>query len=216
MKIVFSNQAIFDWRVALCVALVHLVFFLSSSLSFDFLKQEKPLEIAIEISGASSVVAGATQVRQAVQGNEAPKDKKQVTPEVKKSKPKPSEDSILSEVPTTPSSSGNPAQPAVQAGGMEAAPQVRPDVSARVTKSPKPIYPKKAFEDRVEGTVLLNVEVLESGHTGRIILAKSSGVQMLDVSAIEAVKLWQFAPAKAGGRVVKQWVQIPIKFSLAR
>jgi TonB family protein len=216
MKIVFNNQAIFDWRVALCVSLVHLAFFLGSSFSFDFLKQEKPLEIAIEISGVTSVVAGATEARQAVQGDVVPKDKKSVTPEVKKNKPKTSEESVLSEPAQAPSSSATSSQPAVQAGGMEAAPQVRPDVSARVTKSPKPIYPKKAFEDGVEGTVLLNVEVLETGHTGRVVLAKSSGVSILDISAMEAVKLWQFAPAKAGGRVVKQWVQIPIKFSLAR
>ena len=224
MNIVLRNPLVFDWRIAVCVALAHAAFFLSTLLSFDLFRPEHPLEIAIEISGASSVVTGAKEATQAQQAatptptppkKEAVPDKKQVKTLEKEGELSAARPSAPTASPASSAPSAQVAQASTQAGGMEAA-QTRPDVAAKVTKNPKPIYPKKAFEDREEGTVLLHVEVLESGRTGRIQLAKTSGVSSLDVSAIEAVKMWQFVPAKAGGQVVRQWVQIPIKFSLAR
>lgn len=212
-----------DWRIVAMVLAAHACIFVSAHVSFDFFKKEPPLEIAIEISGVSEVVAGAKesiQARQAVAEKKTTQAPKELKPDPKPSKPQPhNQADIVESVPHNSSSgstSAQQAQVAVPAGGMQSAPQARPDVAAKVTKNPKPIYPKKAYEDREEGTVILNVEVLETGKTGRINLAKTSGVTSLDVSAIEAVKLWQFVPAKAGGQVVRQWVQIPIKFSLAR
>lgn len=217
------EMTLLDWRIVAIVLMVHAGFFIGTHLSFDFLKKEPPLEIAIEISGVSSVVAGAkesTQAREAITEKKVSQAPKEVKREIKQPNSPLNHQAEVTQPVTNTSSSGatstQSAQAAVQAGGMESAPQARPDVAARVTKNPKPIYPKKAYEDREEGTVVLNVEVLESGKTGRINLAKTSGVASLDVSAMEAVKLWQFVPAKAGGQVVRQWVQIPIKFSLAR
>jgi len=43
---------------------------------------------------------------------------------------------------------------------------------------------------------------------------KSSGHEILDHSALSAVKQWKFFPAKKGENAIALWVNIPIKFQL--
>ncbi len=213
------TASLLDWRVVGGVLCIHAGILASLQLSFDFLKKDIPLEITVEISADTQVIAGAEKAvrSQAIQPEKKlAKTKQEKSPETVENKK--SSDALVERVQPNSSSTSvePPASSPMTAGGMESAQRVRPDVSAKITKNPKPIYPKQAYENREEGTVILNVEVLESGKTGRIYLAKSSGVSALDVSAIEAVKLWEFSPARAGNQVVKQWVQIPVKFSLFR
>ena len=65
-----------------------------------------------------------------------------------------------------------------------------------------------------KGEVLLKVEVLPSGHVGQIDVKRSSGHEILDQSALSAVKKWKFIPAQKGGMAIPTWVNIPIKFEL--
>jgi TonB family protein len=80
--------------------------------------------------------------------------------------------------------------------------------------NPKPSYPTIARRNGYEGAVLLRVWVLESGMVGKIEIEKSSGYEMLDNSALKAVKGWIFIPGKRGGVPIPTWVTVPIKFQL--
>ncbi|MDP2970958.1 MAG: energy transducer TonB, partial [Deltaproteobacteria bacterium] len=65
-----------------------------------------------------------------------------------------------------------------------------------------------------EGEVLLRVEVLSNGRVREIEVRRSSGHEVLDRSAIAAVKQWRFVPAKKGETPIPVWVNIPITFQL--
>ncbi|GJM17168.1 MAG: hypothetical protein DHS20C13_24950 [Thermodesulfobacteriota bacterium] len=80
--------------------------------------------------------------------------------------------------------------------------------------NPKPKYPRTARKRGYEGEVKLKVFVLENGKVGRIEITSPSGYEILDQSALEAVKNWVFVPGKENGREISSWVTIPITFQL--
>jgi len=80
--------------------------------------------------------------------------------------------------------------------------------------NPKPIYPRAARKRGYEGKVKLKVFVLENGKVGKIEVARPSGYQILDKSALEAVKDWVFIPGKENGKEISSWVTVPITFQL--
>jgi len=84
----------------------------------------------------------------------------------------------------------------------------------RYGENPKPDYPLEARQKGYEGEVLLKVEVLQNGRVGEVEVEKSSGYEILDQSAITAVKKWRFVPARKGGVNIPCWVNIPFKFHL--
>lgn len=81
--------------------------------------------------------------------------------------------------------------------------------------NPKPRYPIIARRSGYEGIVLLRVWVMGSGKVGEIELERSSGYEVLDKSAIEAVKNWIFIPGKRNGVSISSWVTVPIRFQLS-
>ncbi len=99
-------------------------------------------------------------------------------------------------------------------GGVASATTSDADYKAAYLKNPKPPYPPMAVKMRLEGKVVLLVEVLTDGKAGRVGLEASSGHELHDQSALETVKKWQFAPAKKNGVIVNQVVRIPITFNL--
>lgn len=115
------------------------------------------------------------------------------------------------------------AEPASQEPVIPPQPQaiVTPEVQgAQVEHLPQylrnapPVYPRIARERGEEGTVLLEVEVLESGRCGAVNVLRPSGHAALDEAAIRAVRGWAFRPARRWGRPVPFWVEIPITFRL--
>lgn len=84
----------------------------------------------------------------------------------------------------------------------------------RYSENPKPLYPQEARKKGDEGEVLLRVEVLSNGRVGEIEVRRSSGHEVLDRSAITAVKQWRFVPAKKDENPIPVWVNIPIAFQL--
>jgi len=84
----------------------------------------------------------------------------------------------------------------------------------RYAENPKPLYPQEARKKGYEGEVLLRVEVLSNGRVREIEVRRSSGHEVLDRSAIAAVKQWRFVPAKKGETPIPVWVNIPITFQL--
>ncbi|NOS75119.1 MAG: TonB family protein [Methyloglobulus sp.] len=80
--------------------------------------------------------------------------------------------------------------------------------------NPKPHYPGIARNRHWEGLVYLRVYVTADGRCGNLNLQRSSGHDVLDESAIEAVRKWKFVPGKQGGSPVASWVTVPIEFYL--
>ncbi|MBL7148447.1 MAG: energy transducer TonB [Candidatus Cloacimonetes bacterium] len=80
----------------------------------------------------------------------------------------------------------------------------------------RPEYSQFAKNAGIEGQVVLEVEVFADGTVGAIEIVKSlqAGPGGLDEIAIDAVKKWEFQPAKSGGRAVACWVVFPIDFEL--
>lgn len=78
----------------------------------------------------------------------------------------------------------------------------------------KPEYPGQARKMGWEGTTLLKVLVDQQGKSKIVKISRSSGFETLDKAAVEAVKHWQFHPARSGTGPVESWVKIPIVFNL--
>lgn len=93
-------------------------------------------------------------------------------------------------------------------------PDQEPDYRAAYLNNPLPGYPMVARRMGWQGKVVLNVEVLESGLPGQIKLHQSSGRDVLDNAAMQAVRGWRFVPARKNGLVVAKWFLVPIPFIL--
>ena len=85
---------------------------------------------------------------------------------------------------------------------------------ANYLSNPKPDYPAIAKSRGWTGKVMLRVQVTPEGTPSSVVVETSSGHEMLDESAIEAVKKWKFIAAKRGDTPVASAVIVPIVFSL--
>ena len=83
-------------------------------------------------------------------------------------------------------------------------------------RNPLPPYPVAARRLGMEGVVLLDVLVAPDGHAADVRLARSSGHQPLDDSAVRTVReRWRFIPARRDGTAVESRVTVPIRFRLS-
>ena len=83
-------------------------------------------------------------------------------------------------------------------------------------KNPKPVYPPEARKKGYEGKVILRVQILPEGRVGDIEVKHSSGYEILDRSALAAVKQWSFVPAMEGEKPISFWAELPVRFELSR
>ncbi len=77
-----------------------------------------------------------------------------------------------------------------------------------------PRYPRLAKRKGIEGTVTYEVWLDEKGRQIKLTLKDSSGTQMLDAAALQAIEKWKFSPHKINGQAIAQRVFIPIRFKL--
>nr|WP_203341997.1 energy transducer TonB [Vibrio metschnikovii] len=77
-----------------------------------------------------------------------------------------------------------------------------------------PHYPRLAQKRGIEGVALYEVWLDEHGRQVKQILLSSSGAQLLDQSALNAIKQWQFSPYTVNGQTMAHRVQIPVRFKL--
>jgi len=84
----------------------------------------------------------------------------------------------------------------------------------RLLSNRPPTYPAHAIARRVEGTVLLRIQISADGNVGHLEVLASSGHPILDAAAVRAVRSWRFAPAVNSGRAVAATVRLPVRFSL--
>jgi protein TonB len=116
--------------------------------------------------------------------------------------------------PTPPPAAAAPAPTGGQADVLPSALTADADYKAAELNNPKPLYPLTAVRQEAQGRVLLLVEVLADGRAGRVTLEKTSGHAILDASAMNTVRLWQFIPARKDGVFVTQTIRVPIDFNL--
>ena len=121
--------------------------------------------------------------------------------------------SSLGDGPGTSSISGN-GQPGTETGHGEngrGSYRASPLGYGSATQIP---YPKTARRRGWQGEVLLKVAVTADGTVATIQIEKSSGYDMLDQSAREAVALWIFRPARRNGQPIADTVLVPVRFEL--
>lgn len=75
-----------------------------------------------------------------------------------------------------------------------------------------PTYPAQARARRLEGTVLLLVTIDARGSVSGVRLQRGSGHEILDQTALEAVRAWKFTPTRREGVEVSAEVEVPIRF----
>lgn len=88
------------------------------------------------------------------------------------------------------------------------------DARPKYKDNPPPDYPSVARRRGYEGRTVLRVEVLENGNVGQVDIAASSGFEVLDKAALVSVKDWTFVAGTRAGKKMRQWVMVPVKFSL--
>jgi bla regulator protein BlaR1 len=97
---------------------------------------------------------------------------------------------------------------------VESLPPQGDDTEVAYRQLHPPKYPRDAVEQRLQGDVLVQVEVLSDGAAGQLSVSVSSGSGLLDEAALEAVSKWQFHPAKRAGTPIVSSIQVPVRFSL--
>jgi protein TonB len=109
-----------------------------------------------------------------------------------------------------------PAKSSPPAASKFSVPDARPIPEAKPAYrvNPPPKYPRVARRKRYQGTVVLEVRVDRNGSVSDIRLFQSSRHEILDRSAMEAVKKWLFEPGKKGDKPVDMWVKVPVRFRL--
>ncbi|MCZ4292759.1 energy transducer TonB [Vibrio sinaloensis] len=83
-----------------------------------------------------------------------------------------------------------------------------------LTKPTAPKYPRLAKKRRLEGVVLYEVWLDKNGNQVKQVLISSSGATILDQSALDAIKTWQFSPQSVDGQQIAHRIQIPVRFKL--
>ena len=98
-------------------------------------------------------------------------------------------------------------------GGQEEKP-AGPTRGPNIVGSAKPLYPKDALDQRLEGTVTISVLVAADGSISSVTVADSSGHPKLDQAARAAVeRSWTFTPGLKNGEPVSDKRTIAFVFT---
>ena len=100
-------------------------------------------------------------------------------------------------------------------GGGGTAPASTRVLPPRILRQTEPSYPESLRQQRIEGRVAVRMLVLEDGSVGDADVVSSSGYGEMDVAAVDAVRQWQFTPARhEGGSAVRCRTTLSISFRL--
>lgn len=122
----------------------------------------------------------------------------------------PSEPVVEAPPPTAPAVEAQPAEPPRPAGPVS----LGTELSVVCSERTPPAYPATARRLGEEGTVVLRVELDETGAVAAPRVATGSGHARLDEAALTAVKTWRCRPALRDGRPVRALALQPFKFVL--
>lgn len=98
-------------------------------------------------------------------------------------------------------------------GGFRPGPAQGQITPPRVLHQTEPEYSEEARKVRLQGTVVLALEVDERGHPRAIRVVRALGLG-LDERAIAALLQWRFQPAMAGGKPVAATAVVEMTFRL--
>ena len=98
----------------------------------------------------------------------------------------------------------------------EAGDFVAVEIPAEMIFEHKPTYPRLLEQAGLEGTVWVQALVGKDGNVIRAQIAKSSGVEGLDDSAVEAATKNKFKPGIQNGRPVAMWVTYKVDFIVGK
>lgn len=99
--------------------------------------------------------------------------------------------------------------------GVEAMSRSAIGAARQAIYSPKPHYPLVSRRLKEQGLVVVKLCVNEQGAVGELGVAKSSGFQNLDQSALKALSQWRFTPATSNpNNLFAQCFQTPVQFTL--
>ncbi|HYK02786.1 MAG TPA: TonB family protein [Thermoanaerobaculia bacterium] len=87
-------------------------------------------------------------------------------------------------------------------------------VSPRVLRRGTVPYPSMARQQKVEGTVITNVLVSETGNVLEVRVVRGISRGGLNEAAVSAMRRSSFAPGTKDGVKVKAWVTVPVEFKL--
>lgn len=80
------------------------------------------------------------------------------------------------------------------------------------TKHVNPVYPPDALAERVQGVVIIEATIDETGHVSEARILRS--IPLLDEAALDAVRQWEFAPTLLNGSAVPIVMTVTVQFSL--
>lgn len=164
-------------------------------------KRQKPVKRSVKKPISKPVVPRITKTRMPV------------APPAAQTTPPEAATSSASAEPETRSTNNKPAQRTNKAAA-DTQPYQSPSFNAAYLNNPAPHYPAVSRRLGEQGLVLLRVQVTEDGTAGSVELQTGSGSSRLDQAALEAVKKWQFVPAKRGEQPVSASVVVPVRFSI--
>ncbi len=94
---------------------------------------------------------------------------------------------------------------------------ITPDtLPSKLPLNPAPQYPVDLLNARIEGRVVLKVQVNAEGTVDSVAVYTSSGYQAFDDSAMTTIRNWRFAPARKAGRPMPLTVHVPVGFYIPR
>jgi protein TonB len=211
-------------EIVLAVLLLHALVLLWLAAPSEPIAQAKPLMMEVSL-----VVAPKHEPHMAPPAPpkppEPPKPKPKKKPAVKKKPvmkkplqkdalalPKPQASEAVA--PETPPAPPAPPAPPVKHAAPPTETFTEANFRANYSFNPKPDYPRLARNRGWEGQVLLKVQVSAEGLSDNVDIHHSSGYDILDESAVIAVKKWKFIPAMRGSTPVASSVIVPIIFTL--
>ena len=78
----------------------------------------------------------------------------------------------------------------------------------------EPVYPAQAMRDHVEGWVLLEFTITETGSVRDIVVIESQPSGVFDTAAAEALAGWRYRPRMTDGRPVAHRSNVTMRFEL--
>jgi protein TonB len=85
---------------------------------------------------------------------------------------------------------------------------------ANLLTSVRPVYPPEAKQDRIQGTVRLEITIAKDGTVSTV--AVVSGPPELVQSAVDAVKQWTYKPTLLNGEPVSVLSTVDVNYSLSQ
>lgn len=120
---------------------------------------------------------------------------------------------VLTPQPPAPTLAAAPPAPAAYAAPGPARLEL-PSTSADYLQNPAPPYPPLSKRLGEQGKVLIRVQINAGGTPQQAEIARSSGFERLDQTALNTVLKWRYVPGKRNGVPETMWFNVPINFVL--